>query len=73
MTKNEINRVFTYQSKWNDKYKVHKDLFNLTADFTIDDWRMIRDENFYKASDKMKVDNKKQFLLKRVRNYLEVR
>lgn len=58
MTVEEVNKKFDRQIKHElySKWKIekcpsywNKKLFNLTATLTIDDWRIIRTEDFWKA------------------------
>jgi hypothetical protein len=69
MTKEHINKVFDRQIKDDEKFKIHKQLFNLTHDFTIDDWRLIRTETYWQTIDELPGDAKKEYTLKCVKYY----
>ena len=70
MTKKQINKVFDKQIKVDEKFKIHKQLFNLTFDFSMDDWRFIRTEKYWQTIDKLPYDAKKEYTLKCVEYYL---
>jgi len=71
MTKDQINKVFDKQIKEDEKYKIHKKLFNLTCDFTIEDWICIRTEKYWKTIDKLPYDQKKEYTLTCVEYYIK--
>lgn len=70
MTKDEVNEKFDQQIKFDKKFKVDKALFNLTLDFSIDDWKFIRTKKYYDTIDKLSYDAKKIYTLKCVKYYL---
>jgi hypothetical protein len=52
---NEINKRYNLQIKCGSKISViHKELFNLTHNFTVDDWRRIRTKKYYDTIDAMR-------------------
>ena len=71
MTFEEINDEFDQQIKNNKKYKVHKELFNLTLDFTIDDWRFIRTQKYWQTIEGLDYYDKKEYTLKCVKYYIK--
>lgn len=70
MTKEQINKVFDKQVKENKKFKIDKELFNITFDFSIDDWKFIRTEKYWQTIDKLPYDAKKEYTLECVKYYL---
>ena len=51
--------------------KLHKQLFNLTFDFTLEDWNKIRTPKYWNTLDSIKdEDKKKEFTLQCVKYYL---
>ena len=72
MSKLQINSIFDYQIKRGDqKSRVHKELFNLTFDFTLDDWRNIRTKEYWDTIDKFDYDTKKIYTLGCVKSYID--
>lgn len=71
MTIEELNKKFDRQIEKDKKYKVHKQLFNLTLDFTIDDWKFIRTEKYWQAVEGLNYYEKKEYTLKCVKYYLK--
>jgi len=58
----------------NPNFKIDKELFNLSLQLDINDWREIRCGNFWKTIDKIEGrDNKNFFLLTKVKEYLNIR
>lgn len=68
--KDKVNSKFDEQIRRDAKYRVHKDLFNLTNDFTLDDWRTMRTERYWDIYDKLSYDKKKEFTLQCVKQYI---
>ena len=66
----KVNLQFDKQIKKDKKFQVHKDLFNLTNDFTLDDWRTMRTERYWDIYDKLSYDKKKEFTLQCVKEYI---
>jgi len=66
----KVNLQFDKQIKKDKKFRVHKDLFNLTNDFTLDDWRTMRTEKYWEIIDKLPYDKKKEFTLYCVKQYI---
>jgi hypothetical protein len=71
MTRDEINKAFDRQIKRDNKFYVHKQLFNLTYNFNIEDWRKIRDSEYWQTIDSLSYDDKKKFTLICVKKYLK--
>jgi hypothetical protein len=76
----KINKIFDQQIKQDKKFEVHKELFNLTFDFTIDDWKFIRTEKYWQTMDALAhnaeidalvYDAKQEYTLKCVKYYLK--
>jgi hypothetical protein len=55
----------------NWKYKIQKELFNLTINFTIDDWRFIRTKKYWDKIDQLNDYQKKEYTLICVKYYLK--
>ena len=70
MAKEQINKIFDKQINKDEKFEIHKRLFNLTFDFSIDDWKFIRTEKYWQTIDKLPYDAKKEYTLKFVEYYL---
>lgn len=85
MTKKEINKQFDEQIKRGNKLSVmDKQLYNLTYNFNIEDWRNIHSENYFKQIDYYiyldklnKTDyifwNRRKLLLKTVKEYIKTK
>lgn len=43
----ELNKRFDKQSMYDPKYKIHKEIFNLTLEFTARDWRTFRTKKYW--------------------------
>jgi|LakMenEpi03Aug12_release.lakeMendotaPanAssembly.Ray.scaffolds.fasta_scaffold4355873_1 hypothetical protein len=76
MTKEQINNRLDYQILRDRKnfynYKVQKQLFNLTFDFTLNDWRIIQTKKYYTIRDKFNENWQKQnYLLYCVNYYIK--
>ena len=66
----QVNSKFDEQIRKDAKYRVHKDLFNFTNDFTLDDWRTMRTERYWAIHDKLPYDKQKEFVLQCVKEYI---
>lgn len=66
----KVNLQFDKQIKKDKKFQVHKDLFNLTNDFTLDDWRTIRTERYWDIYNELSYDKRKVFTLQCVKQYI---
>ena len=75
--KNFVNKVFDEQYKDKKKFPnkelilLHKQLFNLTNEFTIDDWKKIRDKDYYDSLMNLEINDQKKFTLNRVKKFLQ--
>lgn len=73
----EVNRKFDWtikKSKGEIKQIaiIDKKLFNLTHNFSLLDWKEIRDDNYWNTIDSLNtLLNKKKFILNRVNKYLQ--
>ena len=61
------------KGEWTDLIEVEKRLFNLTNNFTIYDWRIIRNEQYWQTIDSFSYYYKKEYTLKCVKEYLKNR
>ena len=51
MTKEQINNRLSYQIFKDRKFIVQKELFNLTYNFTLKDWRIIQTKKYFTIKD----------------------
>ena len=65
-----LNKIFEKQIEKNEKFKVHKELFNLTLDFTMKDWRFIRTKKYWNKIGELPYDSQKKYTLECVKYYL---
>lgn len=47
----------------------HKELFDLSIDLTIDDWNLIRTDEYWERFDQLTYDSQKDFTLRCVKQY----
>lgn len=73
MTKNEINKVFDRQIKRDNKFYIHKQLFNLTYNFTHNDWKNIRSKEYFEVLDSLNYNDKKVYTLICIKKYLQTK
>ena len=59
MNKEQINKIFDKQIQKDKKFEVHKELFNLTFDFTMDDYKFIRTEKYWQKMAVLTYDQQK--------------
>lgn len=76
MTKKQINNRLDYQIKRDPanyyNYKVQKQLFNLTYNFTLNDWRIIQTKKYYFIRDNLQEQwQKYNYLLYCVNYYIK--
>ena len=72
MSKLQVNRIFDSQIERGDwKSRIYKELFNLTFDFTLHDWRNIRTKEYWETIDKFDYDTKKRYTLDCVKRYID--
>lgn len=72
MSKLQVNRIFDSQIKNGDwRSNIHKELFNLTFDFTLIDWRNIRTKQYWKTVDELDYYGKKLHTLICVKRYID--
>lgn len=69
--KKQINYKFDQQILKDVKFRVHKELFNLTFDFTLNDWRNIRTEKYWTIRDQLDYDQQKEHTLYYVKQYIK--
>lgn len=72
----ELNNIFDRQIKYSEpKFRraniVEKSLFNLTANFTVTDWRRIQTEKYFTRQLSMTELEKKEYKLQCVEYYIE--
>ncbi len=65
------NSTFNRQIGINRAYLIDKQLFNLTLQFTIYDWRRMRTKEYWETIDKISSSRKKEYTLQCVRTYLD--
>jgi hypothetical protein len=72
MSKLQVNRIFDSQIERKDwKSIIYKELFNLTFDFTLDDWRNIRTKEYWETVDQLDYYGKKLHTLICVKKYID--
>lgn len=76
MTKEQINNRLDFQINRDPEnyynYKVQKQLFNLTYNFTLNDWRIIQTEKYYFIRDNLQEQSQKyNYLLYCVNYYIK--
>ena len=70
--KEEINKIYKWQIEKGYNNYLDYTLFNLTHDFTLSDWKKIRNNNgYWETLDSLTLIKKKEFTLKMVKNYLK--
>lgn len=53
--------------------KIEKQLYKLSIDLTIDDWKIIRGKDYFIYTQNMGIQDKRLHLLERVKTYLKNR
>jgi hypothetical protein len=53
-----------------EKNELTKDLIKLSKNLTIDDWRIIRKNNYYKIRDNLQGNQQMNFIKARITTYL---
>jgi len=53
-----------------EKIQLTKDLIKLSKNLTIDDWRIIRKNNYYKIRDNLQGNQQMNFIKARITTYL---
>ena len=53
--------------------KIEKQLYKLSVDLTIEDWKIIRGKDYFTYIQKMGIQDKRIYLLDRVKAYLKNR
>tara|TARA_R110000868_G_scaffold104671_3_gene288542 strand:- start:243 stop:482 length:240 start_codon:yes stop_codon:yes gene_type:complete len=72
MTKEQINNRLSYQIFKDRKYAVQKELFNLTYNFTLKDWRIIQTKKYFIIKDTFSKNwQKNNYLLQCVNYYIK--
>ena len=68
---NSVNKIFDRQIK-NGQPESHKKLFNLTLNFTIEDWKKFRTKKYWDKMKNLSSDfERKDYTLTCVKFYLE--
>jgi hypothetical protein len=68
-----FDRQAQFENQWNKKSRVHQELFNLTRNFTIMDWKQIRNESYWSFMATSTDDGeKKRYTLSCVKRYLKI-
>jgi hypothetical protein len=72
MTKEQINNRLSYQIFKDRKFIVQKELFNLTYNFTLKDWRIIQTKKYFTIKDTFSKNwQKNNYLLQCVKYYIK--
>ena len=72
MTKEQINNRLSYQIFKDRKFAVQKELFNLTYNFTLKDWRIIQTKKYFIIKDTFSKNwQKNNYLLQCVNYYIK--
>lgn len=72
MTKEQINNRLSYQIFKDRKFAVQKELFNLTYNFTLKDWRIIQTKKYFIIKDTFAKNwQKNNYLLQCVNYYIK--
>jgi hypothetical protein len=71
MTNEEINFRLNYQIRKDRKYIIHKELYNLTKNFTLKDWQVIHTKKYFEITDPLEREQKKTYLLYCVNYYIK--
>lgn len=72
MTNQQINNWLDYQILRDPKFKAHKELFNLTCNFSLNDWRIIHTKKYFQIRDNYLHDwQRKNYLLLCVKYYIK--
>lgn len=67
----QINRARAMKNKKLEQQSiVDRELLNLTAEFSIDIWKKIRDNDYYTKRDSLPPDEVRYFILQKVESYL---
>jgi len=53
--------------------KIEKQLYRLSVDLTIEDWKIIRNKDYFIYTKKMGIQDKRIYLLDRIKAYLKNR
>jgi hypothetical protein len=53
--------------------KIEKQLYKLSIDLTIDDWKLIRGKDYFIYTQNMGIQDKRLHLLERIKTYLKNR
>ena len=51
--------------------KIEKQLYKLSIDLTIDDWKIIRGKDYFTYTKNMAIQDKRLHLLERIKSYLK--
>ena len=66
----KVNQIFDRQIGRDNNYLIDKKLFNLTLNFTINDWRTMRTAEYWETIKKLNSIKRKEYTLIYVKNYL---
>lgn len=67
-----VNEMFDRQIKKDFKHSIDKELFNLTLDFTLDDWRRMRTQKYWATIATYPPEERKRYTLKCVKCYIQL-
>ena len=65
----KVNQIFDRQIGRDNNYLIDKKLFNLTLNFTINDWRTMRTAEYWETIKKLNSIKRKEYTLICVKNY----
>jgi hypothetical protein len=65
----EVIELFDIQIKQNKNFEIDKELFELTYDLTIEDWKIIRTKEYWIKIDSLLNYSKKKMIIDYVKNY----
>ena len=51
--------------------KIEKQLYKLSINLTVDDWKIIRGKDYFKYTHRMSIQDKRIYLLERIKSYLK--
>jgi hypothetical protein len=68
---NRVNKTFNMQIDRDRSFYIDKQLFNLTLNFTLNDWKTMRTTEYWETTKKLSSKGQKEYLLICVKNYLD--
>jgi len=70
-----VLKIFDKDIKDNNSYlaKIDKQLFKLSINLSVNDWKLIRGKDYFEYTRKMGIIDKRLYLLELVKNYLGIK